>query len=134
MNVLVRKYQKKDLNSLNHLLRDVYQLEKQVSSTDNIELVAVYQDEVVGYLTLHKLYDSVRNLFYFFVNYVCVKKEYRKKGIGTMLFSKVFDLCKEENISYIELTSNQERVDAHSLYRNLGFHIRSTDVFRKEIL
>lgn len=134
MNIVIRNYMEKDLDSLNCLLQDVYELEKKSNVTDNIELVAVYQEEIVGYLTLHKLHDSVKDLYYFFVNYVCVKKEYRKHGIGTMLFDRVFDLCRKENISYVELTSNEKRMAAHSLYQSLGFYIRSTDVFRKEIL
>lgn len=134
MDIIVRNYLDSDLDSLNDLLKDVYGLEKKARKTDNIELVAIYQDEVVGYLTLHKLHDSVMDFSYFFVNYVCVKKEYRKRGIATRLFEEVFEISLEKGISYIELTSNKERVAAHSLYQSLGFNIRCTDVFRKEIL
>ena len=36
--------------------------------------------------------------------------------------------------SYIELTSNPTRIEAHGLYQKLGFNIRKTNVYRKEII
>ena len=55
-------------------------------------------------------------------------------GIATKLFEEVFNICRFENISYIELTSNETRVEAHALYKKIGFMVRDTTVFRKEFL
>ena len=133
MEIIVRNYQNSDLNSLNVLLDEVYNLKKVNSITDNIEIVAVKEEKIVGYLTLSRLHDSVRNIYYFYVNYVCVKREFRRCGIATKLFNYVFDLCSDKNISYIELTSNSSRTEANKLYERLGFNIRNTNVFRKDI-
>ncbi|MDD5888928.1 MAG: GNAT family N-acetyltransferase [bacterium] len=135
MDVVIRNYDDGDLDSLNELLVDVYGItKKNVYNKTNIELVATISDEIVGYLTINRLYDSVLDCKYCYVNYVCVKSKYRNKGIATSLFNKTFEICKEEGISYVELTSNKSRVEAHQLYDKLGFNIRKTDVFRKEIL
>ncbi|MBE6157869.1 MAG: GNAT family N-acetyltransferase [Firmicutes bacterium] len=134
MEIVIREYRDSDLVSLNKLLSEVYNLEKSGTNSNNIELVAVIDQEVVGYLTINKLYDSVRDINYAFINYVCVLKKYRNKGIASNMLLKVFDICRDMNISYIELTSNSSRVDAQELYINSGFVIRETNVFRKELL
>ena len=134
MKINIRTYKTSDKDSLNILLKEVYGLEKEDNTTNNIEIVAVYNDQIIGYLTINKLYDSVRNINYAFLNYVCVKKEYRNKGIASNMLEYVFNICKKLNISYIELTSNDKRIEAQYLYQNMGFSIRETNVFRKEIL
>ena len=137
MKVTIRKYKDSDLESLNTLLKTAYayNLERRgFSLSDNIELVALSNNIVVGYLILNKLYDVVRGVFYGYITYVCVLKEYRNKRVATQLLEKVFEICKDEKIKYLELTSNSSRVAAHHLYKKLGFNIRETDVFRKEIL
>lgn len=130
----IRKYIESDLSSLNVLLNDVYGIEKVICTTDNIELVAIEDEVVVGYLMINKMHDSIRNIYYCMLNYVCVSKEYRRMGIATKLFEEVFNICRFENISYIELTSNAARVEAHALYKKLGFIVRDTTVFRKEFI
>lgn len=130
----IREYIDSDLSSLNVLLNDVYDIEKVNCITDNIELVAIDDEAVVGYLMLNIMHDSIKNIRYGMVNYVCVAKEYRRQGIATKLFEKVFDICRNKNISYIELTSNETRVEAHALYKKIGFMVRDTTVFRKEFI
>lgn len=129
------KYQEQYLESLNLLLQEAFKLEKKENlSSDSIELIAVNDLEVVGYLVLNTCLDAVLGIKYAYVNYVCVKEEYRGQHIASMMFEKVFSLCKENNISYLELTSRATRVAAHHLYKKLGFEVRETTVFRKEIL
>lgn len=134
MEIVIRNYIDSDLTSLNELLKEAYGFTKKGNDRTNTELVAVLSNQVVGYLTVQVLHDSVIGCNYCYVNYVCVKKEYRNNKIATALFDKVFEICKNEKISYIELTSNPTRIEAHALYKGLGFNIRETDVFRKEIL
>lgn len=134
MDIEIREYKEKDLASLNILLEEVYGLKKENNTNDNTELVAVLNNEVVGYLTINKLYDSVKNIKYCYINYVCVKKEYRESHIATKLLQEVEKICKGENISYIELTSSSKRVEAQYLYNNRGYIKRDTNVFRKVIL
>lgn len=134
MEIVIRNYSDSDLDSLNELLNEVYGLTKKNNNKANTELVAVSSNKIIGYLTINKLYDSVMDYSYCYINYVCVKSEYRHCGVATALFNKVFEICKTEKLSYIELTSNPIRKEAHALYKKLGFNIRETDVFRKEIL
>lgn len=134
MDIRIREYSDSDLESLNILLNEVYGIEKKENTTINTELVAEYNNEIVGYLTINKQYDSVKNIKYCYINYVCVKEEYRRYHIATELLKKVEEICKKENISYIELTSNSTRLAALELYKNNGYKKRDTNVYRKVIL
>ena len=135
METTIRRFRDEDLESLNILLKEVYDKERKGKTLDNnIELVAVVDKKVVGYLILNKLYDVVRGIYYGHINFYCVLEKYRNKKIGTKLLEEVFNICKKEDIKYLELTSNSSRVVAHHLYKKLGFNIRNTNVFRKELI
>lgn len=136
MNCEVREFMSSDLESLNELLETTFNVKKtnKKSCNDNLELIAFFDNKVIGYLVFSKLYDSVKDTYYGQINYVCVRDEYRNKGVATKLLDEVFLFSKKENISYIELTSNKKRIEANLLYKNKGFVIRDTNVFRKEIL
>ncbi len=135
MNVVIREYKDSDNLSLNKVLKESFNLEKKGNNNNsNIELVAVHNNIVVGYLVINKVFDSLKNNYYALINYVCVKEEYRNNKIGSNLLQKAIDICNEENIIYIELTSNKNRVEAQHLYKKYDFIIRDTDVFRKELI
>ena len=128
-------YEDKYLDSLNVLLKEAFNLKKVYKNiSDNIELLVVFNDEVIGYLNLNKNIDMITGENYFYVNYVCVKKSFRRLGVAKKMFMEVFSICLKNNIKYLELTSNDSRVAAHKLYESLGFSVRETNVFRKEIL
>ena len=86
----------------------------------------VFKDEVIGYLNLNKNIDMITGENYFYVNYVCVKKSFRRLGVAKKMFMEVFSICLKNNIKYLELTSNDSRVAAHKLYESLGFSVRET--------
>ncbi len=134
----IERYSDCYLDSLNSLLKEsfpnVLVKKKSKAKESDIELVCLNGDIVVGYLVLNRIYDSIRDISYCYANYVCVHSNYRNQHIGTKLLEEAFRICKEEGISYIELTTNPSRVAAHGLYKKMGFVERSTDVFRKEIL
>ena len=136
--MVIVSYEEKYNHSLKELLTmsfptvDVKKFEK--ASDGDIELLCVSNNLVVGYVVFNKIVDKVRNISYCYANYVCVHNDYRNQHIATKLLEKAFSICKDEGISYIELTTNPTRVEAHELYKKLGFEQRNTDVFRKEIL
>ena len=135
MSIIIREYEDKDMESLNELLDEVYKMKKSKNiANDNMELVAVDNERVVGYLTINKLFDSVQNLNYANINYVCVLERYRNRGICSNMLDEVFKYCRKNSISYIELTSNPTRKIARYLYEKKGFVERETSVYRKEIL
>jgi len=55
---------------------------------------------------------------------MCIKKEYRNKGIGKEMFRKVFDICQnEKKIEKIELDVFSNNIAGIKLYERMGFEI-----------
>lgn len=97
-------------------------------------LCALENDIVIGNIMITTLFDPVKNIKSYYLNYVSVLEKYRKKGIATTLLKYVEYLAIKENISYIELTSNSKRIDATRLYLKLGYKIRETNIFLKRMV
>ena len=87
--------------------------------------------EVVGHLHIDIINDCFRNIKFGYITYVCVKKEYQNRRIGTYLLEKADTIAKDNNLSYYELTSRLERRAAHHLYLKNGFVIRESTIFKK---
>ena len=75
--------------------------------------------------------DYFRNIKFGYITYVCVKKEYQNRRIGTYLLEKADTIAEDNNLSYYELTSRLERRAAHHLYLKNGFVIRESTIFKK---
>jgi len=61
---------------------------------------------------------------YLFINYVCVDKDYRRKGIGSKLIKKCIETAKKENKNLL-LTVNIDNNQALNLYNKFGFRKHS---------
>ena len=135
MGVEVRKYTDSDYDRVNKIILDSFGYEKgKIKDERAIEIVAVLDSVVVGYLVLNEMVDIIKNIKIYHIDYVCVDPEYRNQKIGKTMIEYVFDYAKENDVSRLELTSRKERVEAHKLYEKCGFVKRDTDLFRKEIL
>ena len=97
-------------------------------------LCALENDIVIGNIMITTLFDPVKNVKSYYLNYVSVLEKYRNKGIATALLKYVEYLAIKENISYIELTSNSKRIDATRLYLKQGYKIRETNIFLKRMV
>lgn len=96
-----------------------------------IQLVAVENNNVVGYLIATRSNDPIIKRTNYWIDYVCVDLEYRGRGIAKKLLMKIEDIAREENVLYLQLTSSRFRTGARKLYLDLGFEIRESDIFRK---
>ena len=134
MEILIRDYKIEDKESLQELLNEHYKnvnIDKLENNDKSFSIVAVNDKEVVGHLHIDIINDYFRNIKFGYITYVCVKKEYQNRRIGTYLLEKADFLAKENNISYYELTSRAERRAAHHLYLKNGFVIRESTIFKK---
>jgi ribosomal protein S18 acetylase RimI-like enzyme len=61
---------------------------------------------------------------------VVVDESQRGKGIGRALTLFAIDFAKSNGYKAIELTSRPSRMAANQLYRDMGFVLRETNVYR----
>lgn len=88
---------------------------------------------VIGASLITEKNDPFKHTSTYYIDYLCIKKEYEHKGLGTLLLNKIYEIAKENNINFLELTSNKKRERARKMYINFGMKIKDTDIFIKEI-
>ena len=131
----VRAYESSDFSEINRILVSVFGYEKANVSRDMAhEFVAVFDDRVVGYFILNEMRDIVRDIKIFHVDYVCVDKDHQGRGIGRKMMEYAIKYAEDNGAARLELTSSNKRALAHKLYLSLGFEIRDSAIFRKELV
>lgn len=129
-----------EIDSLINLLEEAFEIKvnkesiKESLNNPNIKFLCAKENNlVVGTIMITKKIDPVFNKNSFYLDYVSVLKNYQNRKIGAKMMLEVEKIAKEENISYIEFTSNSKRIYARKLYLSLGYEIRDTGVFIKNI-
>lgn len=132
----VEKLKKKDIDSYVNFIKEIFDYD---ISRDNVEnmrnknIVLVIKDDerVVASVMLEERFEYIKNQKYYFVSYLGVKKEYRRRGYATKLFDEIKNLVSKNSIEYLELTSGNQRIGAHHFYRSKNFKVKDTTVFVK---
>ena len=123
---------------------EVFDLVKKIFNIDTNNNTFILQDnqkilllkdenKVIGLSMITLKNDPFKNKKSYYIDYVCIKEEYRHKSLGRKMFDTIIEIAKENNIDYIELTSNKSRVEARKMYFDCGMSIKDTDVFIKQI-
>jgi ribosomal protein S18 acetylase RimI-like enzyme len=67
------------------------------------------------------------------VDDVVVDQAHRGQGIGRALMEHLYTLAEEKQLRWVELNSQHIHVEAHHLYRSLGYIEEDTAVFSKDL-
>lgn len=136
MNNKVEYLTKADIKSYIDLIDDTFgyrsdeeSVEKMISK--NRILIVKDKDRVIAAATLEENFEYIKKQKYYHLSYLAVSKEYRRMGLANLIFSKIEELVRENSISYIELTSGNQRKAAHYFYQSKDFKIKDTTVFIK---
>lgn len=135
MEIIYRKAIESDLVGINRLL-DInfnHVIDNVINTDDKYFLVGVIDEQIVALSFITKTYNDVNKKYWYKINYVCVDEKYRGNHIALHLMEEIEIQAKEDNVSYLELTSNNKRVAAQALYQRSGFTLPDTCLFRKEI-
>ena len=93
----------------------------QATNNKNLLLVAVDNNEIIGFLSAQKGYfNKIKHTAYIVVG---IREEHRNKGIGKELFKSLDIWAIEKKIMRLELTVVCENIIAKNLYEKNGFEI-----------
>lgn len=113
-------------------ISDTYQLCK---NDEHYRFIVGRADgKIVAYATMvmyYNLFDGkypIASLWY-----VCVHKDYRRRGIARALFREIDRIADENSCEIITLTCLKDNSSAHSFYRSVGFSDDSEIAFVKNI-
>ena len=126
-------------NEMFNLIKDCFNLEvndnniKEIIKSENCKAIIMKnKDELIGTAIIDTLNDYIKNQKYYYINYVCIKKEYRGCGYSKKIMEYIEELARQENISYIILTSSSKREIANKLYLSKKKKKIDTNLFKKE--
>ena len=122
MEVEVRNLNFNDLDAVAEIEKICFSLpwSKEAITKELLNKLAYYQcatvnNAVVGYMGMWKICDEGH------ITNVAVLPEYRKKGIASMLISKMIDVCKCSEIYNVTLEARESNIEAIKLYEKFGF-------------
>lgn len=131
------KYLTDEYDEVIKLIKEVFKIESKKECfklQDNQKILLLKDNNIVIGLSMITLKnDPFKNKKTYYLDYICIKEEYRHKSLGRKMFEKIIEIAKENNIDYLELTSRKERKEARKMYLDYGMNIRDTDVFIKEL-
>jgi GNAT superfamily N-acetyltransferase len=83
--------------------------------------VAVFENKVVGFISVVQAMALEYEIGYLKINGVAVQEGFQKKGIGTNLLKYAENYAFEKGLSRIILNSGIQRTEAHYFYESKGF-------------
>ena len=90
-------------------------LKSELNNPNSHYIVAKLDDQIVGFAGIWKSVDDVH------ITDIVVKKDFRKKGIGSLLLQKLIELTKSLNYKELTLEVNVLNEPAKQLYLKFGF-------------
>lgn len=132
MNISIRKATSDDLESVylliceleeQHLDGELFEITylKNISDPDIHYLVAVLNNRIVGFLSLHVQHILHHSKPTCELQELNIKSELRGSGIGALLMKEVERIATELNLEEIELTTKIHRERAQVFYKKLGY-------------
>ena len=90
---------------------------EQIKSSEDTTVFFLAKDnsQVVGYGGMYTVLDEG------YVTNIGVLPEYRRRGIGSKIVSKLIDFSKEKSLSFISLEVRVSNTAAIKLYKSFGF-------------
>ena len=91
-------------------------LKDELLSDNSKYIVAKLDNIIIGFAGIKLIFDEAELMN------IVVKKDFRNKGIASMLLTEIFSICSKCNINNINLEVNENNLLAISLYQKFGFN------------
>ena len=83
-------------------------------------IVARVEGEAIGSLMLTREWSDWTNNWYWWIQSVYVKPEYRGKGAYRAMYQKIKEMAREEGVAQIRLYVDKTNYPAQKVYQKLG--------------
>lgn len=93
----------------------------------NEQLAAFAGDELVGQLLAYELTRRHGDGKMMFIYEIGVRDDYRRNGVGRLLFDGLKEVCRERGIARSFVITNERNEEAMAFYRALGATRDATD-------
>jgi aminoglycoside 3-N-acetyltransferase I len=93
----------------------------------NVQLAAFAGDEPVGHLLAYELFRRHGDGKMMFVYEIGVRDDYRRNGVGRLLFAELRGICRRRGVTRAFVVANERNQPAMAFYRALGATRDATD-------
>lgn len=90
-------------------------LKEELQCNNSYFILAKFKDEIIGFAGFKILVDDAD------IMNIVVKKNFRSKGIGSLLLKNLIDLFRSLSLNSINLEVNESNFVAIELYKKFGF-------------
>lgn len=92
---------------------------------EDIEVLVVTLDEkIVGYAIVRyvdlKNIDLLKDKYYAYIDEICIRDGFKRKGFGRTLFNYIYDLVKSKGVDTLELGVWNFNKEALKFYKSMG--------------
>ncbi len=122
MNIEIEKMNKNHLEEIKENLETEFDdfwnyniLQEELNSSNSKYIVAISKGEIIGFAGIKFALDQAD------IMNIVTRKDYRNKGIGTLLVNELISICKEFKANSIFLEVNEDNIPAIKLYEKVGF-------------
>lgn len=140
--MIIRKATQKDLNIIQQLNNELFELELEHfdtyltknwplskqgydffenAITNDLVLVAQIDDNVIGYLHASKADIPYYDFEIAELCNMCITKTYRKQGIGKKLYDEFVSYYNSQSVNHFIVTASYKNESAQAFYKKLGF-------------
>lgn len=147
MKVIIETPRTRDWKEVNQLAKQVHEFHvklrpdlflevDEVISKENFNkmieekeiFIAKIENKIMGYVTI-KIKEKINPIMQYkkwlVIDAICINKEDRGKGIGTVLLNYVKKIGKEKKCTDIYLTVNEENKNAIRFYEKFGLRVKN---------
>lgn len=118
----IEKMSLRDLEDIKEILTTEFDdfwsyniLKEEIKKSDTVYIVAKQNEKIVGFAGFWISPDDIQ------ITNIVVRKNERKKGIGTLLFDKLIKEAKSTDKQEIFLEVNEKNIFAINLYKKFNF-------------
>jgi len=122
MNIEIKKMTKEHLQQIQDILQQQFDkfwnanvLEKELDNPLSEYIVAICEDEVVGYAGIWQAIDEGH------ITNIVTKKDKRGNNIGTKMLDKIIQLARKKALKNVTLEVNENNQVAIKLYKKYNF-------------
>lgn len=109
----------------------IKRLDRIQNHQDYHTIVAVKEEEVIGFIGVWKGMAYEFDEMYIRVVALAVDKNYQKRGVGTKLLEAAEQYALEQGIKIISLNSGLAREEAHRFYEGKGYRKKGYSFIKK---
>lgn len=108
-------------------------LEKLYKENHCRSLLAINDRKVIGHVLVETRYDFINYKYYYVLSHFCIKREYKRLGIGTALIKRLENYARGKKIYYLEFVPGNVPVKALAFLKFNHFRRKKDNIFYKKI-